>query len=410
MDGQLTAMLGSALYPLCCLHRFADVHPRRWRRSRAVRGSLLYPVTWQVPNRSTFGPRCQWRSQHCQGPALSRGSRAKLPPDSGATARKSRSSNVSSRLVRNRWARTTTERSASPRSRASYCSPSLATVPCSSAVSPSTRNRPAATSRLVHHALDVARPLVRQREVRVDGPGQRVAQRALLVEHRVVLLDAGGVRRDVDRGRALVELGDLRLGGCIDLIVGGAHHAGPDKGGRSRPQEDQRELLDQFHGFVLGWTEAGRPSLRWSALKDASRVRHAICMPLTISSQRVRGYSPFGVYLSPIGLPRGAPTARSGRHLGPQGRPVCRRRHAEVALEDAVKPRDGPEARGIYDFGDAQRGVHEQGLGLFQPDARHIFGQRHAGRPLEELAEIEAAYPHVRDHQIGRASGGAEGK
>ena len=147
MDGQLTAMRGSALYPLCCLHRFADVHPRRWRRSWAVRGSLLYPVTWQVPNRSTFGPRCQWRSQHCQGPALSRGSRVKLPPDSGATARKSRSSNVSSRLVRNRWARTTTERSASPRSRASYCSPSLATVPCSSAVSPSTRNRLAATSR-----------------------------------------------------------------------------------------------------------------------------------------------------------------------------------------------------------------------------------------------------------------------
>ena len=60
MDGQLTAMRGSALYPLCCLHRFADVHPRRWRRSWAVRGSLLYPVS--VPTGRT--PACKDRGRH----------------------------------------------------------------------------------------------------------------------------------------------------------------------------------------------------------------------------------------------------------------------------------------------------------------------------------------------------------
>ena len=93
------------------------------------------------------GHGCRRRSQCYQCLGLSRGSSVKLPPASGVTARKSRSSNVSSRLVRKRCARITTERSANPRSRPAYCSSSLATVPCSSAVSPSTRNRPAATSR-----------------------------------------------------------------------------------------------------------------------------------------------------------------------------------------------------------------------------------------------------------------------
>ncbi len=92
--------------------------------------------------------------------------------------------------------------------------------------------------------------------------------------------------------------------------------------------------------------------------------------------------------------------AGAGRQLRPQRGPVLGRRHAYVALEHAVEARNGPEPCGEDDLRDAQRRIHQQRLGFLHPDARHVFGERHAGGLLEQFAEIEAAHVDVPHHLL----------
>src|SRR5579871_2281375 len=68
---------------------------------------------------------------------------------------------------------------------------------------------------LAHHPLDVALPLVIERELAVDRARDRVAAAALLREQRILLLHVGRVLRDVDLRGPLVVRQDAR----IDLIV-----------------------------------------------------------------------------------------------------------------------------------------------------------------------------------------------
>jgi hypothetical protein len=94
-------------------------------------------LSWSVHGQS---PRAQAQCGGVPGQprTASRGRSVKWPPPSGVTARKSRSSNDSRRVVRNRLARITTEASASPSPRSEYCSSAVppSRVPRRSALQP----------------------------------------------------------------------------------------------------------------------------------------------------------------------------------------------------------------------------------------------------------------------------------
>src|SRR5205085_2792271 len=61
--------------------------------------------------------------------------------------------------------------------------------------------------------------------------------------------------------------------------------------------------------------------------------------------------------------------AASDRHLTAQAGAILRWRHAYVVLEDTVEAGDGAETRSKNHFGNTQRGITEQRLGFFNPDA-----------------------------------------
>src|SRR6516162_9699717 len=89
------------------------------------------------------------------------------------------------------------------------------------------------------------------------------------------------------------------------------------------------------------------------------------------------------------------PGGRLGMRLRTQRGAIFSRWHAHMIFEDVIEARDRTEACRKRNFRDPSGWIRKEFLGLFHPDARDIFRERHASRLLEELAEIEAAYMDV---------------
>ena len=187
------------------------------------------------------------------------GSSVNVPPVSGRTARKSRSSNVSPRRVLKRRARTTTDRSAKPRSSASYWSSTLAAGPCSSAVRPSTgsgRQRRPARTRGRPRATAPADQVIRLRRHRCRHD-EVAGLRGMDVAHRAVL---------AARGSSFASRGDMRCSpgrpSCSSWRARSRfHRRGAGRHGTRHGDAPARRALRRARDGILDTNVAGRQSV-----------------------------------------------------------------------------------------------------------------------------------------------------